>query len=264
VGVDAAVAVVGPEGVRSTSGETSHIREWASVTKLVTSLAALVAVEEGSIALDEPAGPPGATVRHLLAHTSGLPFDAGQPIAKPGARRIYSNLGFEVLAEHLAKRAGMPWDAYAREAVLEPLGMRATRLDTSAGPGAGASGPVDDLAVLGHELLRPTLISAETHAEATTVQFPGIPGVVPGFGRMDPCDWGLGFELRDAKHPHWTGTTNSPRTFGHFGRAGSFLWVDPDADLALAYLSGREFEQWAKDEWPELSDAVLSQGGRSS
>ena len=62
--------------------------------------------------------------------------------------------------------------------------------------------------------------------------FPGLAGVLPGFGRFEPNDWGLGFELRDDKRPHWTGTGNSPRTFGHFGAAGTFLWVDPDAGLA--------------------------------
>jgi hypothetical protein len=49
------------------------------------------------------------------------------------------------------------------------------------------------------------------------------PGVVPGFGRQSRSDWGLGFEIRDRKAPHWTGQRNSPPTFGHFGRSGSFL-----------------------------------------
>jgi CubicO group peptidase (beta-lactamase class C family) len=64
---------------------------WKSVTKLATALAVLVAAEEGSVELDEAAGPPGSTVRHLLAHASGLPLDDGPPIAEPGARRIYSD-----------------------------------------------------------------------------------------------------------------------------------------------------------------------------
>jgi CubicO group peptidase (beta-lactamase class C family) len=257
VGDDAAIAVIGPEGVRSVTGDGLRPFPWASVTKLVTALAALIAVEEGSLTLDEAAGPPDATARHLLAHASGLPFDRGRPIAKPGTRRIYSNLGFEVLAAHQAERTGIAWEDYAREAVLAPLGMTGTTLDLPGGAGACAQGPLNDLAALGRELLRPTLIAPATLAEATSVQFPGLAGVMPGFGRMNPCDWGLGFELRDAKNPHWTGTRNSPRTFGHFGRAGSFLWVDPDADLALAYLGRREFDQWAKDEWPVLSDRVL-------
>jgi CubicO group peptidase (beta-lactamase class C family) len=83
--------------------------------------------------------------------------------------------------------------------------------------------------------------------------------VLPGYGRHDPNDWGLGFELRDHKHPHWTGSRNSPRTFGHFGRTGTFLWVDPDAGLALAVLTDRDFGDWAIDAWPVLADAVLAE-----
>jgi CubicO group peptidase (beta-lactamase class C family) len=110
---------------------------------------------------------------------------------------------------------------------------------------------------LAGELLRPSVVAPETLAEATSVQFPGLSGVLPGVGRFDPNDWGLGFELKDGKSPHWTGTRNSPRTFGHFGGSGTFLWVDPAADLALACLTDREFGDWATDAWPRLADAVL-------
>ena len=104
---------------------------------------------------------------------------------------------------------------------------------------------------------------ADTYADmhATAVAFPGLVGVLPGFGRMEPNDWGLGFELRDAKEPHWTGTRNSPRTFGHFGRTGTFLWVDPDAGLALACLTDLTFGEWARETWPRVSDAVLAEAG---
>ncbi len=52
--------------------------------------------------------------------------------------------------------------------------------------------------------------------------------MLPGFGVQRPNDWGLGFEIRDAKSPHWTGSANSGRTYGHFGQSGTFIWVDPD------------------------------------
>jgi CubicO group peptidase (beta-lactamase class C family) len=81
--------------------------------------------------------------------------------------------------------------------------------------------------------------------------------VLPDMGRMDPNDCGLGFELRDSKEPHWTGSRNSPRTFGHFGGSGAFLWVDPEADLALACLSDLDFGPWALEAWPRLSDSVI-------
>ena len=124
--------------------------------------------------------------------------------------------------------------------------------------GGGLHGSLDDLLRLGAELQRPRLIAPETLAEATSVQFPGLVGVLPDVGRMDPNDWGLGVELRDHKRPHWTGSRNSPRTFGHFGGSGTFLWVDPEVDLALACLTDLEFGPWALEAWPRLSDAVLA------
>jgi CubicO group peptidase (beta-lactamase class C family) len=224
-------------------------------------VAVLVAAEEGTVELDEPGGPPGATVRHLLAHASGLPLDAGPPIAKPGTRRIYSNAGFEALGDLVAERAEMPFRDYLAQAVFTPLVLGAT---LAGSPASGISGSLQDLLALGRELLRPTLVAPETLAEATAVAFPGLVGVLPGFGRMDPNDWGLGFELRDAKRPHWTGERNSPRTFGHFGQSGSFLWVDPEAGLACACLTDTRFGDWAKDAWPRLADAVLAESARGA
>jgi CubicO group peptidase (beta-lactamase class C family) len=64
-------------------------------------------------------------------------------------------------------------------------------------------------------------------------------------------------EIRDGKAPHWTGTANSPATYGHFGQSGTFIWVDPVADLALVVLTNRDFDGWANSLWPALSDAVL-------
>jgi len=220
----------------------------------VTALAALVAAEEGTIDLDEPAGPPGSTMRHLLAHASGLPFDAGPPIAKPGARRIYSNVGFEVAAERIAENAEMPFADYLRQAVLDPLGMSAELRES---PAAGLYGSLEDLIKLARELLAPTLVAPETFAEATSVQFPGLAGVIPDMGRFDPNDWGLGFELKGTKQPHFSGGLTSPRTYGHWGGSGTFIWVDPERALALAVLTDLEFGEWAKEDWPAFSDAVV-------
>ena len=255
----AAAAVVRQDGVVEAHGPADHVFRWASVTKLATALAALVAVEEGVVDLAEPAGPEGATVRHLLAHASGLPFDGGPPIARVGERRIYSNLGFEALADHVATRAEIPFDRYLAEAVFAPLGM-AAELRGSAG--SHVYGTLDDAVRLARELLAPTLVAPETLAEATAVVFPGLNGVLPGYGRLDPMDWGLGFELKDGKPRHWSGTLTSPRTFGHFGGSGTFLWIDPERSLALVALSDREFAEWAKEAWPALSDAVVSEESR--
>ncbi len=150
----------------------------------------------------------------------------------------------------------MPFAEYFAAAVVEPLGLSQP---LTSSPAWGYRGTLDDLLALARELLAPTLVAPETLAEATSVQFPGLPGVLPSWGRMEPNDWGLAFELRDGKRPHWTGERNSPRTFGHFGAAGTFLWVDPEAGLACGVLSEREFGDWAKEAWPAFNDAVLAE-----
>jgi len=251
----AGVTVAG--GAVEIAGNPSAVHPWASVTKLCTALAILVAVEEGSIALDEPAGPPGSSVRHLLAHASGLgPQSREQPLCPPATRRIYSNAGFELLGEVLEQRTGMSFAEYLAEAVFRPLDMSGTTIDGS--PASGVSGPLVDLLRLGRELLRPTLVAEATMFAATTVVYADLAGVLPGFGRQDPCDWGLGFELKGRKTPHWTGSKNSPATFGHFGMSGSFLWVDPVAGLACASIGEEPFGSWSTKAWPALSDAVLA------
>jgi len=234
---------------------------WASVTKLASALAVLVAVEEGTISLDTPAGPPGSTIRHLLAHASGLGPDDGLASVPPATVRIYSNAGYRQLAETIAEHAGMSFADYLRAGVLGPLGMDGTIVDEGISAGAaaaGLSGPIDDLLALAREWSCPTLISPGTHRQAVSVQFPGLAGVLPGYQRFDPCDWGLGCELRGDKRPHWTGTANSAETFGHFGQSGSFLWVDPSAGVVCAALADRPFGPWAARAWPVFSDAVLA------
>ena len=256
----ASAAVVGPSGVLASYGDTARAFALASVTKPLVARAVQVAVEEGVLDLDTPAGPPGATVRHLLAHASGLAMHSADVQARPGTRRVYSNYGFAVLAETVQERSGIEFGRYLAEAVFEPLAMVGSRLDGgAAAAGFGAVSSVADLAVFAGDLLRPRTVSAQLHDEAISVQFPGLTGVLPGFGVQRPNDWGLGFEIRDGKSPHWTGAANSPSTFGHFGQTGTFIWVDPVADLGLVVLTDRDFDEWAKPLWPALSDEVVKQ-----
>ena len=257
---NAAAAVVGPSGVLAQIGEQSDEFALASVTKLLVARAAHIAVEEGVLDLDTTAGPPGSTVRHLLAHASGLPMRSDERINEPGQRRVYSNYGFQVLAEAVQDKSGIEFGRYLHDAVFEPLSMADSRLDGGAEvAGFGARSTVADLVRFAGDLLRPVTVASETHTEATTVQFPGLDGVLPGFGVQRPNDWGLGFEIRDGKSPHWTGSKNSAGTYGHFGQTGTFLWVDPVADLALVVLTDRAFGDWAKSRWPGLSDTVLAE-----
>ena len=255
---NAAAAVVGPSGILASHGDTTREFVLASVTKPLVARAVQIAIEEGVVDLDTAAGPPGSTVRHLLAHASGLAMHSNHTLAKPGARRMYSNYGFRVLAETVQQASGIEFGQYLTEAVFEPLGMTATRLDGGAwAAGFGATSTVADLAAFAADLLRPATVSAQMHTEATAVQFPGLDGVLPGYGVQRPNDWGLGFEIKDAKSPHWTGATNSPRTYGHFGQSGTFLWADPEVELALVVLTDRDFGEWALPLWPALSDAVI-------
>jgi CubicO group peptidase (beta-lactamase class C family) len=236
-------------------GVAGRTFRWASVTKVISAMALWVAVEEGTVSFDDEVGPPGATLRHLLSHASGVAPDDDRILAPPATRRIYSNRGIELAADHLARRAAVPFADYLREAVIEPLGMAHTRLAGS--PAHGAEGTLDDLMALGSELLEPRLVSAGTHLDATKVSFEGLPGVLPGFGFQPRNDWGLGVEVRGDKAPHWTGRTNSASTFGHFGRSGAFIWVDPVAGVTLGGLSDQQFGPWAVSAWPDLSDRVL-------
>ena len=254
-------AVLRDGSLTESYGDMRHPFRIASVAKLLVSYAMLVAVEEGTIGLDEPAGPPGSTVRHVLAHASGYGFesDAGV-LAPPATRRIYSNRGIETAAAALADAAGLPFDEYQREAVLEPLGMNATELRGS--PAHGVWSTVDDLVRFVGELRRPRLLAPETVDAMRVVQFPGLAGVLPGVGRYDPLDWGLGVERNFAKPGHWAGSRLSADTYGHFGGAGTFLWIDPTNDLACVCLTDRDFGPWAMDAWPPLGDALVSDAMR--
>jgi len=256
----ASAVVVGRDGVRAVYGDVAREYRLASVTKPLVARAAQVAVEEGVADLDSPAGPPGSTVRHLLAHASGLSMHSAEVLAAPGTRRVYSNYGFAVLAETIELQSGIEFGRYLDGAVFAPLGMSASRLGAgAAAAGFGAVSTATDLAAFAADLLAPRLVSVAMHADSVRVQFPGLDGVLPGFGVQRPNDWGLGFEIRDGKSPHWTGAGNSPATYGHFGQSGTFLWADPVGGIALVVLTDRDFGDWAKPLWPAVSDAVVAE-----
>ncbi len=265
----AAAAVISPKGIVAEHGDVQLEFRLASISKVMMGYATLVAVEEGSVKLDdvvqagESAELPSQTyvepftLRHLLSHAAGFGFDSGSKQVSPtGTRRIYSNEGIERAARYVEHCTEMPFVHYLREALFEPLGMTNSELRGS--PASHVYSNVADIAILAGELLRPTLLAPETFADFTTCQFPALAGVLPGIGRFDPLPWGLGVEIRGNKQPHWSGQLTSPATFGHFGGTGTFLWVDPSRDLAVVALADREFDQWAMMFWPQLNDAVIS------
>ena len=260
----AAAGIVGPDGVLATHGPVDHAFRLASVSKVLAAIAVHIAVEEGTVGLDDDVqdagGPAGATVRHLLAHASGLPPDGERtPLGPPERKRIYSNVGFEVLGDHLAARTSMAVDDYVRAALVDSLDLSSTTIEGS--PAHGYSSSVADLAALLIALRAGRLLAPSSIEAMTTPAFPELAGVLPGYGPQDPNPWGLGVEVRGDKEPHWTAPANSPATWGHFGRAGTFLWWDPEAAVGLVVLTDREFGPWAVEAWPALASAVLAEHG---
>jgi CubicO group peptidase (beta-lactamase class C family) len=252
---DGSCAVVTSDSVVS-AGDIAARLPWASVTKVVAALAVLDVAHDGLLDLDEPAGPPGSTVRHLLAHASGLAFDDNRSLVAPGRRRIYSNVGIDLAAAAAARRGGYASPAaLLDDRVLTPLAMTGTTID---GPAAyGARGPVADLIRLAAELLDPRVLRADVVTDAITPAYPSLAGVLPGFGRQDPNDWGLGVEVRGRKSPHWMPASVSPSAFGHFGQSGSFLMVDRSLGMSAVALTGRAFGPWAAEAWPISTEAWI-------
>ena len=155
----------------------------------------------------------------------------------------------------------MPFADYLAEAVLAPLGMAGSELRGLAGPRRAGrrstTSPASSPSCSGRRCSprppRPTRSGRS---------IPDLAGIVPGVGRFDPCPWGLGFEIRGDKSPHWTGATNDASTYGHFGGAGTMMWVDPAAGCALVALTDRPFDDWSIEAmrcWPALSDAVVAE-----
>lgn len=235
-------------------GDLGKVFHLMSVTKPLSAYGFLMAMEEGVFELDTPLGPEGSTVRHLLAHASGVGFKETDRVRGAGERRIYSNYGFQILADAVSEAAEMDFAEYLRQGVMEPLNMQWTRLLGEAG--WEAQGTAHDLITFLLELLNPALIHPSTMAEATTIQFPELSGIVPGYGMMKPCPWGLGFEIKGDKSPHWTGENMPADTFGHFGQSGTYIWVASGTGRAMVALTDRPFGDWAKPLWAETNAAI--------
>lgn len=233
----------------------------ASVTKLFSAYGVLLAIEEGAFELDEELDERGTTPRHLLAHASGMAFDSREWQKRLGERRIYSSAGFEALAGLVEERSEIAFSDYLAEGVFGPLGMGSTRLEGPAGHGGVST--AGDLARFLRELAEPRLLAQETLREAFAPQYPELAGVVPGYGRFNPCPWGLGFEIKGEKSQHWMGDRVPGDAVGHFGVSGTLLWHVPawsgDKDLAgcgLVVLTDRDFGDWAKPLWQNASTDV--------
>jgi CubicO group peptidase (beta-lactamase class C family) len=252
-------------------GQRELLVPFASVTKLVTALAVMVAAQEGILELSESVRGEAYTVSDLLSHASGLAPD-GDPLAfqratlmQPQRRRIYSNLGYEVLAVLLEEAAEMPFEAYVAEAVLQPLAMPSAHygeqyfVPHGRGGASGLVGGILDLIALVRGVTSSGLVDRSFLEQYCRPYLPDLQGVLPGFGAMERNTWGLGPEIAGDKTPHWSCTASSPRTYGHFGRSGSLLWIDPVAELFFVSLSSEPFGPWAVSLWPRLGTEVYRQ-----
>lgn len=250
-----ALAVVRSDRTLYVQGDESVVYPLASVTKVIASRAILVAIDQHLMNLDDPLGPTGSTVRHLLAHASGIAADSRAAQVPPETERIYSNAGFDILGEATSEATGEELSRWIELSVLEPLGM--TTADAPGSPAYSAVGSGADLIALAQELLAPTLISEDLDQQSVSVQFPDLDGFVPGYRKHRPCPWGLGVEIRGHKSPHWTSQHADPATFGHFGVSGSFIWVDRGRDLAAVFVGTEKFGSWHKKNWCLLNDQIL-------
>ncbi|HXE90721.1 MAG TPA: serine hydrolase domain-containing protein [Terriglobales bacterium] len=289
----------------------------ASVSKVIATTAmAMVLYERGHLNLEAPlasvvpefasADDPrrrAVTFRMLLAHSSGLPAyerlfktaatrDAllhaafSIPLeADPGACAAYSDLGFIVLGEALARIAGEPLDSFCRREVFGPLGMAQTTFNPPAawksripptvddrdfrrriiqgevhdenssvlGGVAGHAGlfaPAADVATFAHMMLRGghPILRPET-VELFTRRESSPPGTSRALGWDTP------------RHPSQSGRHFSPRSFGHLGYTGASLWIDPDRALSVTLLTNRTFpdrsSQKIKEVRPRFHDAII-------
>ena len=134
-----AVGATRPDATVATHGPTDRVFRWASVTKVLTAWTTLVAVQDGHLHLDEPAGPEGSTVRHLLAMTSGLTDSESYKIPAgidpyaylsllpvdrtPGTRWHYDTQVYRLLFPVLEAATGEPLQAYTDSRLSRPLGL---------------------------------------------------------------------------------------------------------------------------------------------
>jgi CubicO group peptidase (beta-lactamase class C family) len=269
----------------------------ASLTKPLVGAACMVALEEGLLELDAEIRD-GFTLRHVLSHCAGLP-EAGlrwqePPAYVPGTQRWYSNASY-VLAAHLLEDAsGMSCASYLQEAILAPLGMDASlglaggdaartarvwqpgrygddelfnsgRFRRDAPPQSGgyasarAYGKLLSCLLAGGSASGTGLLAEETVDEFLAPQLGPLPGGVNGVGEWPDLCWGLGFDVRGAREPHWAGPSLGPRTASHFGASGTLAWLDPERGLGLVALANRgSYSGWWREPWATLGTAVTS------
>ena len=231
------------------AGDRSAVRAWASVSKMAVSLSFGIEVDWGMHALNEPMGPPGATLANLLSHSSGLGLEESDPVVGVGIKRIYSNIGIDLAVTSIVE--DNPPALWLEDRLFSPMGMSSTRLVGR--PCSGLQGSLNDLERLALAWLRPDIVSLETQKRFITPYLAELDGIVPGFGKFSPCPWGLGPEIHGTKQ-HWMGSELPAQSFGHFGQSGAMMLLDPVNRIGLVALSDVAFGPWAVSLWPQWTN----------
>lgn len=270
------------------------IWDMASMSKLVSTTSAMIQlIASKRVALDSPvvyylpswsaAGAERITVKHLLTHSSGLPAGrplykeadtdsaartivyATSPVAPPGTKYVYSDLGFILLGRLVQQVTGQPLDQYVAQHVFGPLKMTDTRYvppaswipriaPTEIDPWRGRHirGEVHDEnasrlgGVAGHAGL---FSSARDIARFAEMYLSG--GIIDGKRIFDTATLNDFIAVQDKSLSHralgWetaNGTNSAGKrlagaSFGHTGFTGTSLWMDPTRDLFVLLLSNR-------------------------
>jgi CubicO group peptidase (beta-lactamase class C family) len=294
---------------------TDTVFDLASLTKVIATAPAIMLLSERrKLKLEDPVskyipafgqrGKKKITIQQLLVHYSGLPADLRlskrrrisarsllariyktKPIAPPGGRFIYSDLGFIVLGELVEKVSGQRLDRFARENIFRPLMMNSTRFlpsdadwariapterhkqggtlrgqvhDPLAGRLSGVAGhaglfsTAEDLSIFCQMLLAGKLqiLDPETVARMTSVQSPDT----------KPNLRGLGWDI-ESTYSTVKGRFFSSRSYGHTGFTGTSIWIDPATQTYLVILTNRVHPDGkgnVKELRTELADIVGS------
>lgn len=271
------------------------IFDLASLTKpIATAASVMILWQRGLIKLDAPVarylpefasqGKQQITVRHLLLHTGGLPaanplseYAEGperalsrvlqcKPLAAPGERFVYSDVGFMVLGELVHRVSGKRLDQFCMEEIFRPLGMadtmfcpdsalrpriaptekvdqeflrgrvhdpRAARLQGVAGH-AGLFSTADDLWKFARMLLGRGKLGERVILSPQAYRLMTQPHGLPGCRGYRALGWDVRSSYSSNRSPEFTWMA-----FGHGGFTGTGMWIDPGNDLVVIFLSNR-------------------------
>ncbi|MBM3749611.1 MAG: DUF1343 domain-containing protein [Acidimicrobiia bacterium] len=279
--------------------------DMASLTKVVaTTSAVMMLVEDGRIRLSDPVaqyvpdfaryGKDRVTIHHLLTHMSGLRPDvdlvdpwvghdeairlANEEVlmAPPGRRFVYSDIGFFLLADIVARVSGQKFEAFVADRLFKPLGMNDTMflplasLRSRIAPtevctpyGWPCAGP--DAAMLRGTVHDPTArrmggVAGHAGLFSTAndlVRFARMllrGGELDGVRVMSPLTVarmttpstpedeanvrGLGWDM-DSSFSANRGELLPVGSFGHTGFTGTSIWIDPATKAFVIFLSNR-------------------------